>query len=516
MSVFAYDSSMDTTPNADQPTPSESLAGQMVSNARQAQPDWEALPLANRLEIANRVRGLLAQRATDLCQMASKELGKSGQDTLSADILPLAEACKYLKRHAKRILATRRISRADTPWVLFGSKTTVERRARGVVGIIGTWNYPYFLAGTQMIQALVAGNTVVFKPSEMAPGCAKLLVEIFQMAGLPSGVLHALPPEREFGTQLTSAPLNHLVFTGSLPVGRMVANSAAFQLVSSTLELSGCDPLLALDDADPALVASSAWFGAVVNQGQTCVATRRVIATNGLLSRIEFELARFLEGVPPFRLVQPREGLKAYQLALEAVGQGARFIGPVPSLPSAETGCPPLLLANANPEMRICRESLFAPVLCLVPAKSEQDMLKVEKACPLSLGASVFSAVPGRALALANRLRSPNISINEVVISTGHPATPIVAKGLSGWGSTQGDEGLLELTEPRVIYQGPNKATAFRPHLGLVPKGRQLTPDMAPLLATMLGAKHHASFWQRWSATCAFPFQAIRWMRAQK
>jgi aldehyde dehydrogenase (NAD+) len=125
----------------------------------------------------------------------------------------------------------------------------------------------------------------------------------------------------------------------------------------------------------------------------------------------------------------------------------------------------------------------------------------------------VFSARPERALALAAQLRSPNIAINEVVIPLGHPATPIVARGASGWGSTQGDEGLLELTVPRVIFQGGPSPGSFRPHLDLVPQGSKKAADMSALLQALLNAGHHPSWWGRLQANLSLPAQAWRWWR---
>ena len=493
--------------------PGNPLAG-VLDLAREFQPAWEARPLAERLACVGRLRGLLVRHNGELTRIACAELGKAPQEVLSADIMVLAEACRYLQRHARRLLAPRRVSWRDTPWIMFRSRVWVERKARGVVGIIGTWNYPYFLAGSQMLQALVAGNTVIFKPSELAVQCSALMIDLFHQAGFPPEALQALPSRREYGAHLASAAVDHLVFTGSLPVGRLVAKAATENMVPCTLELSGCDALVALDDADPELVARAAWFGAVINRGQTCVATRRVVATAKMLEKVEPILARIIQGVEPFPLVQPAEGLKAHRLAVLAVGQGARFVGMPPSQPAEEGVCPPLVLAGARPDMDICRQALFAPVLCLVEARSEAELVAVESACPLSLGVSVFSLSTDKALQVAARLRGPNIGINEVVITAGHPATPIVARGASGWGSTQGDEGLLELTLPRVIYQAPAGAKTFRPHLDTVPVGGKPLQDLTGLLEALLRLAHGGTVAIRLGALVSLPAKAWQYWRA--
>jgi len=506
---------MDTQKANEQAVSVESPIKAQVELARCAQPPWSAFTIRARLQVVRRFRGLLPSRAEEWCRVAREELGKEEAVTLSGDILPLAEACKFLGRRAQSILAPRRVARSDTPWMFFGSRATVEKIPRGVVGVIGTWNYPFFLSGVQILQALVAGNGVVFKPSEVAPRCSALLAALLQEAGLPPGIFQMVSHQREFGPALVSGGIDHVVFTGSLPVGRMVAGAAAERLVTSTLELSGCDPLIALEDAEPALVARSAWFGAVINQGQTCVATRRVLASHALLEKVEAQLVPLVNGVHPFRLVRPSEGEKAIALAREAVSQGARWVGGEPAGLNGEDGCPPLVLAGVRPEMRIAREALFAPVLCLMGASNDEQLIALEESCPFCLGASVFSARLERARHVADRLRSPNVSINEVVIPLGHPSTPIVARGDSGWGSTQGAEGLLEMTLPRVIFQAASGPWAFRPHLEMVPRAGEKSPDMTGLLRAMLVSGHDNSWTRRLTAGLSMPGKAWKWWKGR-
>ena len=485
----------------------------MVHQARSAQRAWAGQTIAERLRIISKFRGLLPGKADEWCRVAREELGKEEQITLSGDILPLAEACRFLVKRSVSILSIRKVKLSDTPWMFFGSRTWVERHPRGVVGVIGTWNYPYCLSGVQILQALVAGNVVLFKPSEVAPRCSALLASLVLETGLPSGIFQVLPHQREFGSALVAGGIDHVVFTGSSSVGRMVAGATAERLVSSTLELSGCDPLLALADADPALVAKSAWFGALVNHGQTCVATRRILASYPVLEKVEAHLLPMVRGVSPFRLVRPPEGQKAIALAREAVSQGARWVGGEPDWMQAADACPPLVLGDVRPEMRIAREALFAPVLCLMGAPSDDHLVALEENCPYSLGSSVFGGKKDNARRVASQLRSPNISINEVVIALGHPSTPIVARGESGWGCTQGAEGLLEMTVPRVFFQAASGWWGFRPHLGLVAQGGNVANDMNELLKAMLVSGHDASWTHRILAGLSMPRKAWKWWK---
>src|SRR5262249_41549737 len=155
----------------------------------------------------------------------------------------------------------RRVPGRLRPLWMFGQSDTVHRRPRGVVGIIGTWNYPLFLNAGQIVHALVAGNAVVWKPSELTPTFAEALHELIEQAGFPRDLVQRLPATREMGPALAEADVDHVVFTGSAAVGRKLASRLGERLVSSTMELSGCDVQLVLDDGDVDLAARAAWFG---------------------------------------------------------------------------------------------------------------------------------------------------------------------------------------------------------------------------------------------------------------
>src|SRR5262249_22046278 len=160
----------------------------------------------------------------------------------------------------------------------------VHRRPWGVVGVIGTWNYPVYLNVVQVAQALVAGNAVLWKPSEHTPRTADLTHRLFLDAGFPPGLFAKLPATPEAGPLLAEAEVDYVVFTGSEAVGRRLAARLGERLVPSTMELSGCDAMFVLDDADVELAAKGAWFGVTLNRGQTCIAVRRIFVQRGRYS----------------------------------------------------------------------------------------------------------------------------------------------------------------------------------------------------------------------------------------
>src|SRR5262249_19581292 len=210
------------------------------------------------------------------------------------------------------------------PLWLFGERDTVYRRPRGVVGIIGTWNYPLFLNGTQMVQALVAGNAVLWKPSEAAPASATALYTLMQRAGFPAELCPMLDATREAGQALTNAAVNHVVFTGSAATGRAIARKLGERLISSTLELSGCDALFVLEDADVPLAARAAWFGATLNRGQTCLAVRRAFVQRPVYTAFCEALSELASRASPVHLTLPAQARLAEQLVHDALAGGGR------------------------------------------------------------------------------------------------------------------------------------------------------------------------------------------------
>ncbi len=145
------------------------VLAEQIDRIRAAQPPWERLPVRQRLRPVQALRRLVADECDVLCETARRELGKSPEETIGGDLLPLADACCFLEREADHLLRPRRVPAAQRPLWLWGQSDRIRRRARGVVGVIGTWNYPYLLNGVPIVQALAAGNGVLWKPSEVAP-----------------------------------------------------------------------------------------------------------------------------------------------------------------------------------------------------------------------------------------------------------------------------------------------------------------------------------------------------------
>lgn len=372
-------------------------------------------PLRDRLAWVRRFRRAVVAGQDELIALAGEEVRKDAFETLVSDLVPLLSSCKWHERHARRVLRARRL-RGGSVWQV-GQRHWVRREPLGLVGIIATWNYPVQLLGIQLVQAVVAGNRVVVKPSERCPRTQGRLLEMAREAGLAEGLLRVLAATREAGAEmLEREPLDHLVFTGSTEVGRVIAAALGPRLVPSTLELSGRDSAIVLADADIALAARSIGAAVRLNAGQTCMAPRRVLVAS------------------------PVADAFAHRLRAEVA-----VFGPLTA--SDGSAC------EARVEVCEAGDALvagdhFGPAVAVVACDTRERMVEVHRCIGQHLATSVFTRDIHRALSLAGELAAGTVTINDAVIPTAHPGAALPALGDSGWGVSRGELGLLAMTRP--------------------------------------------------------------------
>jgi acyl-CoA reductase-like NAD-dependent aldehyde dehydrogenase len=466
-----------------------------ADRCRQAQRAWARRPLRERLQCIRKLRHRLVDSAQQLALTVTQDVARPAAEVLVTDILPTADACRFLERQAQRLLRPRRVPLSQRPLWLFGSRDTVYRRPLGVVGIIGTWNYPILLNAVQIAQALAAGNGVLWKPSEFTPTLATALHRLFVEAGFPDDLFVQLPATREAGPALAEAAVDHVVFTGSAAVGRQLARRLGERLVPCTLELSGCDAMVVAADAPLSLAARAAWWGTTLNRGQTCLAVRRIFVERSAYPMF-IEQLRALAGASRHQpLLTQAQAEQAERLVCEALQQGAQLLlaGGAPRAESEPPRYPPTFVIDARPEMSICREAAFAPIAAVLPFERLADVVDMNEHCPYALGVSLFMRDRGKAHALAEALGTGLVTCNDLIAPTAHPATPFGGRGASGWGPTQGAEGLLAMTAPQVISE---RSGAFRPHYATASGDQAVIGEM---LRGMLIWRHAGRWRLRWA-----------------
>jgi acyl-CoA reductase-like NAD-dependent aldehyde dehydrogenase len=447
------------------------LVTEQLRQARQSLPSWSGRSVKDRLRIIRRARHLIARDCEALAATLSHR--RPAVETLVTEVLPLVEAARFLERNAERLLAPR-VLRHGRPLWLLGVRAEVRREPLGVVLILSPSNYPLFLPGVQILQALIAGNAVCAKP---APGCAEPLqrfATLLAEAGLPDGVLTVLDESPETAAAAARAGFNKILLTGSAQTGRLVLQAAAPRLTPATMELSGNDAVFVLDGADLDLVASCLAYGLRLNGGATCIAPRRVFIPATSAQRLEQALLSRIGDISPASVPQ-RIRIQLQDMLTEAAASGARVL----AWPDADR-VPPIVVADARDDFRLLREDVFAPVLAIVAVRDTEQALQAAASCPYALGASVFGP-PAEAYRLATQVNAGSVVVNDIIVPTADPRLPFGGRGESGFGVTRGAEGLLELTAVKTIS---TRRGRFRPHL-TAPQ-----PEEAPRYAALIRLLH--------------------------
>lgn len=448
--------------------------------AREAQPAWARLSVQRRLDVVRRLRPRLASYAEALAESVERPGRGSIAETLSAEVIPLADACRFLEK-AAAILRPRRLGRAGRPAWLWGTRCEVRREPFGVVLVVGPANYPLLLPAVQTLQALVAGNAVLLKPGSGGGRVARLLAALLADSELDPHLLTVLDESAGSAMAAIRAGVDKVVLTGSAETGRAVLAELAPRVTPATVELSGCDAVFVLPGADLELVARAVAFGMTLNGGATCIAPRRLFVPHELAVELAERIARCIERREPAPL--ELDAFRRARAAVEdALARGARIAAGAPPRDGLAV---PTLLADVPPEASILRSDLFAPIASIVTVADADEALEIAARCPFALGATIFGP-PGAARVLATRVRAGVVVVNDMIVPTADPRLPFGGRGDSGFGVTRGAEGLLAMTAIKTVV---SRRGRFRPYL------RRATDADAPLMKAWLETAHG----ERWT-----------------
>jgi acyl-CoA reductase-like NAD-dependent aldehyde dehydrogenase len=450
-----------------------------------AQAMWSSLPITQRLMVLKAARHIMASQANKFAAAISPELARTPADTLIAEVLPLLDACKFLEREAESILATRSLGRRGLPLWLAGVKSEVRRAPLGKVLVIGPANYPLFLPGVQTLQALAAGNAVVWKPGHGGKAVADLFAAAMYAAGLPQDLLRVADDSTEATYAELDAKADIVVFTGSAKAGSAVLNQLAYVATPAVMELSGCDAVIALPSVDLAKLEKALAFGLRFNGSATCMAPRRLFvlgasreATNAMIERIFAALGQ-IEGCSLAESTRHRLA----NLLEDARDAGAVLRGKL------EQNQRPILVTNATPTMGIARTDIFAPVLTLMEVRDEAELLVAMDDCPYALTTAIFGD-EREAQQLAEKITAGTVLINDLIVPTADPRVPFGGRRQSGFGVTRGREGLLEMTAVKVVSV---RRSASQKHY------EPTTADHEHLFDGLIKAAHTDDWRTRWT-----------------
>jgi acyl-CoA reductase-like NAD-dependent aldehyde dehydrogenase len=466
---------------------------ELVGKARRAQSGWEALGFDGRAAVMKRCQKWVSDNVERVIETIVSETGKAYEEALLAEVGYAEGAFAFWAKNAEKYLADERVKSAS-PFVK-GRKLIVRHAPVGVVGVIGPWNYPLTNSFGDCIPALMAGNAVLLKPSEVTPLTSMLMGEALRECGLPEDVYQVVPGYGETAQAMIDE-VDFVMFTGSTATGKKVMERAAQTLTPVSLELGGKDPMIVCADASLERAANAAVHYSMQNAGQTCVSTERVYVEEPIYDdfvRLVTERVRQLrQGVPGGpgstdlgAVINPPQSDIVERHVKDAVDQGARVL--VGGGRRDENGhfFEPTVLVDVDHTMACMREETFGPTVPIMRVRDAEEAVRLANDSPYGLSASVWTKDASKGERLARRIEAGVVTVNDAQVNYVALELPMGGWKESGLGTRHGADGIRKYTKKQTLL-----VTSFAPmkqDLHMMPYSSRRTRFVARLLKLFYG-----------------------------
>lgn len=438
---------------------SEQKVKEYVSKAHAAFPTWSRIPIGVRKEYILKARDYLLKNIDEIASTITRDNGKPITESLSAEIFPVADLLYWAANNAEKILKRKRIGIGV--FDLMFRSSYMGYQPLGVIGIISPWNYPFSIPVGTIAMALMAGNCVIFKPSSATPLVGKKIEEMFDSIGLPEFAFTHISGGSETGEALLDSRVDKIIFTGSVGVGKHVAETCARKLTPVVLELGGKDPAIIRSDADIDFASSAVVWGAFTNTGQCCASIERVyvhksIAKEFFSSVIEkTKLLRVGNGeekttdIGPMTTLQQLQTVEAH--VEEARRRGAKILCGGNKI---EPGYffEPTVITGVDHTFACVAEETFGPLMPVMTYQDDSQAIQLANDSEFGLNAYIFTKDLKTGRKMAEQLRAGTVVINDCVYTHAIPQTPWGGIKHSGFGRTHSAWGFYELTNLHHIH----------------------------------------------------------------
>ncbi len=436
-----------------------------VKKARIGFKKWRLVSLAKRAKILLKVSEALEKNSQQLGKMISLEMGKPLAEAIS-EVKDCSRTVKWLAVKGSRFIADETVFKSDNGKVV----SVIRYDPVGVVAAIKPWNYPVDTVMLTLAPALLAGNSVIFKPSEYVPLVSEFLVKLIWQAGVPRDGLQLLQGRGQVGAMLVDSPVDMVSFTGSSEVGQEIATKCSSRFVRLVLELGGSSPAIVLKDADLELAANGVVWGRFSNNGQVCSAIKRVFVEESVVdkfTKLVVQKTNQLKVGNPFDketdigpLVSEKQLKKLETQVTKGVIQGGRIITGGRRMRDDEyiKGYfhEPTIMIHVYPKMEIMQQETFGPVLPICEVQSLHEAIKLANASKYGLTAAIYTSSKLKAEQAMRELEAGAVYVNDSCVS--FPETPWGGIKASGVGVEAGKHGLWEYTVKKHVHVNYSKA----------------------------------------------------------
>ncbi len=434
----------------------------VVERAHTAQQSWSQTTFAERRRVLGKILDYLLDNVDTLVEDICRDAGKTRENAILGEIWPICEKLRHTIAYGESELEPEEVSSG----LLVHKAARIEFHPLGVIGVITPWNFPLQNILGPVIPALFAGNAVVVKVSEWtawsAPRFQKLFDTVLGATGHSKDLVQVINGYAEAGQALINGGVDKIVFTGSLPNGKRVAEACARNLVPVILELGGKDAMIICDDADLDQAVAAAMAGCFIASGQMCLAAERVYVHEAIHDRFVeavTERVRALRQGPPLAgelvdvgaMTMPGQVDIVETLVNDAIARGAKVLAGGRRGTGKGNFFQPTILDGVTHEMRIVNEETFGPVMSLLSWKDEEDVIARANGTNYGLGSTVFSKDHKRAERIAARLRAGSTVINDFGMAYMANALPFGGVGGSGYGRLNGKEGLRAMCNIKSV-----------------------------------------------------------------
>ena len=440
----------------------------IMSQAKIAQSEWKKTSLNERVELMHRVADIVIQQQDRIMEVVMRETGKPQQEAMAMEVFSAVDSLVFYAKRAKKWLSDKKIKMHGP--MQFLKKTIITYKPRGVVAVITPWNGPFILSINPVIQAVLCGNSVVVKPSEVTPMSGALVEEIFALAEAPIHLVQTVIGDGETGAELIDHGPDKVSFTGSVATGKKIATKCGEMLIPFSLELGGKDAMIVCSDANIKDAASGAVVGSCMNAGQYCCGTERIYVMEDIYDEFLDEVISITK-----TLIQSNDGKgdvgptfwdKQIEIiedhVKDAIDKGAKVhVGGKRNPNFKGLYFEPTVITEVTHEMKIMKDETFGPIISIMKVSSEEEALMLANQSHYGLNGNVWTKDLVRGKKLAQSIETGACSVNDMAMSYGVNEVPFGGVKESGLGVVNGEEGLLAYAHPMPIIIGKKSASKY-------------------------------------------------------